>query len=73
MPRPSEDLKFETLIAMMIIVSLSQLTQPQFRSLLKFFRGSGLFLNQVCLLPLAVFSLHFTLGLHLTPSLQSAV
>ena len=29
MPRPSEDLKFETLIAMMIIVSLSQLTQPQ--------------------------------------------
>ena len=38
---------------------------------LEVFRGSRLFKNRVCILPL-VCSLHFTLSLHFTPGLQSA-
>ena len=38
-PKPSEDVKFETLIAVTIIFSLSQLTRPRSQVTLEVFPG----------------------------------
>ena len=53
-PKPSEEVKFETSIAMMIIASLSRLMRPQSQLTLEVFPGKWVALEP---------SLHFTPGL----------
>ena len=74
-PKPSEEVKFETSIAMTIIASLSRPRVLDPSSLLKFFPGKRVVLEPSLHFNLGLlsqFSLRFTLSLRFIPGLQSA-
>ena len=68
-PKPSEEVRFKTSIAMTIIASLSKLMWPRSQLTLEVFLGKWfVFRTESAFYPWsAVFSLHFTLSLLFTP------